>query len=316
VDVRLKAMKDRKVAFSFEEWFDLETKMSEAYRLGLSGQWPRVGSLIQPLAVPALQKAYAVVLQTRRTAAEYLAASDQAEYMRGLYCYALDKLVSSHGQQEIFMLLSLTVTLSVAMQRITIKFEDLVRLRLEVVAEVVEALGIDNPAQLNPNILNPDFQTLKIKPENMPAAHAADRAIPNKPAGRPETFQEKQARHKAVEEAKRAERSAAKRAVRDQQLKVQDERLFMRALQGATRETFDRLLANVSANKRDMLYEELCDYRKPEPDRVAEAQHRIMEVVKRLDAKGIDLFEPVRPKAKKAVAKNKAKQKAGKTRNH
>jgi hypothetical protein len=83
VDARLKAMKDRKVSFSFEEWFDIETKMSEAYRLGLSGHWPRVRSLIQPLEVPALQKAYVVVHQTRQTAAEYLAASDQAEYMRG-----------------------------------------------------------------------------------------------------------------------------------------------------------------------------------------------------------------------------------------
>jgi hypothetical protein len=80
------------------------------------------------------------------------------------------------------MLLSLTVTLSVAIQRINIKFEDLVRLRSEVVAEVVEALGIDNPAQLNPNILNPDYQTPKIKPKEPPVVHAPDRAIPNKPA--------------------------------------------------------------------------------------------------------------------------------------
>lgn len=329
IDVRLKAMKDRKVSFSFEQWFDIESKMSEAYRLGLSGYWPRVRELTQPLATPALRKAYAVVLQTRQTASAYLDTADPAEYMRGLYCYTLDKLVSSHGQQEIFMLLSLAVTLSTAMQRIAIKFEDLLRLRSGVVAEVTEFLGIDNPGQLDPRILDPGYQSPEIKIETTKSPNTVD--IPKKPTDRPETFQETQARRKAAKEAKTTiQREAAKnrgkaqRAQRDQQYKERDERIFMRALQGATRETFDKLLGNISNKQRDILYEELCDYRKPEPDRVIEAQRQVLDTIRRLDAKGINLFEPEQQlpkpeviakttaqKAKKAIAKRKEKKKTG-----
>ena len=260
IDVRLKALRSRDVSpLKFGDWYRIEGQMLEAYRQGLSGSWPPVTTLTRGLESMALKKAYAAVVQTRRVSTQYLDPADQTEYLRGLFCYAVSKMAESEGQQEIFVLLSLAVTLMVTMQREMLQFDDLVRLKPEVVAQVFEMLGVEHAARLNPAAL--DRQTRKRKQSKERSARLTE------------------------EEEKKKEQEE-----RDEMRKARDEKRVLQALHGVPREMFDKLMYGVSERRRGIIFEDLA-YRQVEPEDAERARREIINIVKRMDARGIDLFE-------------------------